>query len=1215
MTSTRSALPTQPGRLPRDCPYVGLVPFKEIDSAFFFGRASEANLIAANLNASRLTLLYARSGVGKSSVLRAGVLPRLRELASDEDEEDAAPAGVLIAYVRDWSADPRAAITTAVAQAASEGWDLGAQAPSCIDTPELSVRWLRDVLEETGAETIYLVLDQFEEYLAYHAEDRGHHGVSSELGEILSTRGLRVNVLLSIREDGLAGLDRFKGTVPRLLDNYLRLAHLGPRAARSAIEGPLDRYNALAPPDDRVGLERGLVENLLDQVRVGRLAVGAEEPTTSGRDSEQGDIEAPVLQLVLARLWDVELAAGSHLLRAETLERLGGADTIARSHLDTVMHDLPPTQRDLAAAVFRHLVTPSGSKIALCVEDLAALTERPAAEVQDLLVALCVGTRSILRPVPPPAGTPGAMRYEIFHDVIGGAILAWRRRYVAEAERAAAERRLAAERAESERRLAAERKQAEADAQVARLKLRQARLVALALVVVMLVVLGLGGWAWRLKVEAQQSALLSRAGTDLTTSPSVSLDEAVQAHRLDPDSRSRQAILTAASAPRGRIVAGPEPRIVHMVRSADRTRVVALGDGGLVRVLGEDGRPLGPDRYTGSPAPVQNADVAPDGDHVAVVDTDGHAATLSLASGQTVDLGTFRPRTSVEFFPGSSGDLVLLNTFGGSEGVITLRTDGTTPAVALAQTFAIATPMGDGTVVTGHQDGRLRVWNARTGDRLAESPPLRGRLTFVKPDGPGQFVALTEGDAPDSIVTWDWRSGAAPVVHQLETDSRLIWSLSVDEAAGTVMLAADKTARAYRIADGAFLGRVNLQPDWVDDAVMSPDRQWVATAGADGRVLVWSMTDGTAQAPTYEFRDHDGPVTDVEWVDGSRGLMTLGSDGTVRRWDLPAAQRFTGHDWELDLDVSGDGRWLAAASQDKTVTVIRADSPAAPPVATFPGLGSMQAVRFDPTDPSRVITLGADGSAPQLWQWREGTPPVPTDFAPVDDGTPLAGLAISPDGRTVASGDSLGFVRLWDTTTGMLIEGPSRVVEGSGTTGNPVFAVALDRAVNPRDQLVAAAGPGGVTVWQRDPDGRLVARPRLPLPDATTIAFDPTGRYLAGATGGGTIQLWARDGTPLWSKPLVAGGRLGAVSFSADGRLVAAGTTDGLVEVWDAESGHFVTSTRQHAGFVNKVLLLGTDGSRVVSASDDDTVAVWPCLACRDPDAAVEEAVAAQGGG
>ena len=63
----------------RGSPYQGLIPYDEQDAPFFFGREKETRIITANLFASRLTLLYGASGVGKSSVLQAGVVRQLHE--------------------------------------------------------------------------------------------------------------------------------------------------------------------------------------------------------------------------------------------------------------------------------------------------------------------------------------------------------------------------------------------------------------------------------------------------------------------------------------------------------------------------------------------------------------------------------------------------------------------------------------------------------------------------------------------------------------------------------------------------------------------------------------------------------------------------------------------------------------------------------------------------------------------------------------------------------------------------------------------------------------------------------------------------------------------------------------------------------------------------------------------------------------------------------
>src|SRR5207247_1633183 len=77
------------------------------------------------------------------------------------------------------------------------------------------------------------------------------------------------------------------------------------------------------------------------------------------------------LQLVLRRLWDEEHGGGSHELRVATLQRLGGAEQIVQDHVERALSDLSPDEKDIAAALFDHLITPSGTKIAHEASDLA----------------------------------------------------------------------------------------------------------------------------------------------------------------------------------------------------------------------------------------------------------------------------------------------------------------------------------------------------------------------------------------------------------------------------------------------------------------------------------------------------------------------------------------------------------------------------------------------------------------------------------------------------------------------------------------------------------------------------------------------------------------------------------------------------------------------------------------------------------------------------
>src|SRR5262249_41996824 len=125
--------------------------------------------------------------------------------------------------------------------------------------------------------------------------------------------------------------------------------------------------------------------------------------------------------------WSAEQVAGSTVLRLETLQALGGAEEIVRAHLEDAVGRLSADEQDFACSVFDHLVTPSGTKIAHRVRDLARYAAARPEELGPVLAALASGR--ILRPVTDVTGEPG---YEIYHDVLAAPALAWRTRHESE---------------------------------------------------------------------------------------------------------------------------------------------------------------------------------------------------------------------------------------------------------------------------------------------------------------------------------------------------------------------------------------------------------------------------------------------------------------------------------------------------------------------------------------------------------------------------------------------------------------------------------------------------------------------------------------------------------------------------------------------------------------------------------------------------------------
>ncbi len=386
-------------------PFKGLAAFDDsaLDALLFFGREAEREAIVANVLANRLTVLFGPSGVGKSSLLRAGVAQRLRALGG----------GAVIVH-GEWAVEPEAGVVASVHLADPE---LGPTA-GLVDTVAAAAHRNGEA---------YLLLDQFEEYFF-------HHGAEGSLGEalpeLLRRPGLRVNLLIALRDDALAELDAFAGRVPELYGNMLRLERLDRRSARAAIVGPLERYGELAGRS--FSAEPALIDALLDEVAAGRVDLGGVGESPPSHEY----VEAPFLQLVLERLWAEEQAVGSPELRLDTFRSLGGAEPILRNHVYGTLERLPAPAQDTVAGLVRQLVTPSGAKTSHTAADLAEYTGANAGELQSLLGVLT--QERIVRVVEGSAGR--SARYEIFHDVLAEPLLAWRAGYELERERVASRR-------------------------------------------------------------------------------------------------------------------------------------------------------------------------------------------------------------------------------------------------------------------------------------------------------------------------------------------------------------------------------------------------------------------------------------------------------------------------------------------------------------------------------------------------------------------------------------------------------------------------------------------------------------------------------------------------------------------------------------------------------------------------------------------------------
>jgi hypothetical protein len=448
-------------------PYKGLIPYSEEDAPFFFGRDKEREIITANLMASKLTLLYGESGVGKSSILRAGVAYHLNQLAQQNLARRRSPEFAVVMFPdpkkdvkrreqggETWQDDPILGLTNSVKDAVTRA--LNVQVDESMDPSQPLAETLRAWTKRLGG-NLLIILDQFEEYFLHHSQGIEKESFEIEFPRVVNHPELRANFLISIREDALAKLDRFKGRIPNLFGNYLRIDHLGHDAAHTAIVKPLEVYNQLYRQNGpQVGVEPELVEAVLEQTRIGQVILGETGVSNEDQSSQSttaARIEAPYLQLVMDRLWHEEMKTSSVELRLDTLKRLGGAQQIVGKHLNEVMDKLSEGDSEIAARIFKSLVTRIGTKNVLAAADL----DEDNIQIDEAARVLKkLAEARVLRPLSPSTrhfrvstNQPDQwyyVRYEIFHDMLAQAILKWRDHYKQKKELSEANRKLMMER-------------------------------------------------------------------------------------------------------------------------------------------------------------------------------------------------------------------------------------------------------------------------------------------------------------------------------------------------------------------------------------------------------------------------------------------------------------------------------------------------------------------------------------------------------------------------------------------------------------------------------------------------------------------------------------------------------------------------------------------------------------------------------------------------
>ena len=482
---------------------------------------------------------------------------------------------------------------------------------------------------------------------------------------------------------------------------------------------------------------------------------------------------------------------------------------------------------------------------------------------------------------------------------------------------------------------------------------------------------------------------------------------------------------------------------------------------------------------------------------------------------------------------------------------------------------------GDGTkVVSASNDRTVKLWDATTGELLQSLEAHLGWwVESAEFNGDSTMVVSASGDG--TVKLWDVETGE--LLHALEAHSKWVTSAAFN-GDGTMVVSAsgDGTVKLWDVETGELLHSLEAHSGGVTSAEFNGDGTRVVSASDDGTVKLWDV--GTGEL-LHSLEAHSSRVYSAEFNGDGTSVVSASGDGTVKLWDvsselLHSLEAHSGSVWRAEFNE--DGTMVVSASWDRiklwdvtTGELLHALEAHSGPVtsAEFNGDGTM------------VVSASEDGTV-KLWD--------------VETGELLHSLEahsgsvwraeFNEDGTMVVSASLDGTVKLWDVGTGELLHS---LEAHSGWVWRAEFN-------GDGTRLVSASGDGTVKLWDVN-SGELLQSFESQSDWVNSAEFEGNAMRLFSPgflDGDGKVELIDTVSGERLQSFDAHEDRVYSAEFNGDGTRMVSASEDGTVKIWDISSGKLLYSFEAHLSPVRSAKF-NHDGTRIVSASDDGTVKIW----------------------